>query len=176
MLGCSLIDYFTKFKITSRWIIEPLGFAYGIIVTKYVDNIKHWIVTQWLFKSIVLLATAGLVGIAYLKFKSVIFWGDYVLKIILQITIIIFIFTVIGKIKVGNKLNEFLGSISYEVYLLHPVAFALVASINEGIMNSGIFIVVSLLITIIAAYFLNVLGKFIDKMLIEIGGQLNERE
>lgn len=170
VLGCSLIDYFTEFKITSRWIVEPLGFAYGIMAAKYPDEIKKWIGKKWFIKSTTLLAISGLIGIAYLKFKPVVFWGDYALKIVLGIMITTFILTVIGKIKVGNKINAFLGSISYEVYLLHHAVFAFIMAMDSHTMNSGLFVVVSVCVTILVAYFLKMLCKPINKKLSNIGG------
>lgn len=89
-----------------------------------------------LINIIVLMVMSGLIGIAYLKFKPVVFWGDYVLKRILRIMITTFIFTVIRKVKVGNKINEFLGNISYEIYLFYHAMFVLVMAMDLQAMNS----------------------------------------
>lgn len=173
VFGCSLIDYFTELKITSRWIVEPLGFAYGIMAAKYAEELKKWIKKKWFIKSFVLMVVSGLIGIAYLRFKPVVFWGDYVLKIILGAMITAFIFTVIGRVKVGNKINHFLGDISYEVYLLHQAIFALIMAMDSYTLNSGLFVVISVFITIIAAFFLKMVCKSINKMISSIGGQIN---
>ena len=147
---CSLIQRFTGFHIMWIWIVEPLGFAYGIIAAKCSDEIKEWINKNWIQKAIVLMSVSAVFGVAYLKLKPIPIIGDYVLKIILGISIIAFMFTFIGKFKVGNRANTFLGSISYEVYLLHGAAFTLLQIIDRNkVMNSGVFIVCSILITLI---------------------------
>lgn len=162
VFGCSLIDYFTEFKIISRWIVEPLGFAYGILAAKYANEIKKWIGKKWHIKSIVLMVISALIGIAYLKFKPYVFWGDYALKILLGIVITTFIFTIIGKVKVGNKINGFLGSISYEVYLTHLIAFSLVSRMLSGV-ESGIYISVSIIVTMMLSVSVHWLKKLIMK-------------
>ena len=85
VLCFSLIDYFTDFKITSKWVVEPLGFAYGILAAKYADRIKAVIRERWFVKSICLMVLSAVTGVAYLKFKTVHIWGDYLLKIALGI-------------------------------------------------------------------------------------------
>ena len=170
VIVCSLIDYFTEFKITSRWIVEPLGFAYGILAAKYAEEIKSRIKVRWIEKSIALMFLSGILGIAYLKYKPVFFWGDYILKTVLGMSITWFIFTAIGKFKVGNKVNNFLGKISYEVYLLHYAVFSLMRALVSQTMNSGIYVIVSILLTLVLSICLKRICKpFINK-LSDIGG------
>lgn len=151
--GCSLIDRLTNFKITSIWIVEPLGFAYGIILANHEDQIKKRINQRWGIKSIALLLLSVVAGIAYVKLKLIYFWGDYLLKIVLGVTMMSFIFTVLGRVRVGNSINSFLGYISYEIFLMHGTAFSLLSMI--GIHNSGVFICSSILITILISFLLN---------------------
>lgn len=166
----SLVDYFTSFKITSRWIVEPLGFAYGIIAAKYSASIRRWLNKKWIAKTIILMVVSGLLGLSYLKFKPVVFWGDYLLKLILGIAITAFIFEGIAKLKVGNKANSFLGGISYEVYILHHGVFALLIALSGGDMNSGVFICGAVLITILAACLLEKICSPMIKGINKIGG------
>lgn len=157
----SLIEYFTSLKITSIWIVEPLGFAYGILAAKYSEKIREWFSNNWLSKVLSLMIAAGVLGVAYLKFKPVFFLGDYLLKIVLGIAITSFMYAVVSKLKVGNKVNTFLGNISYEVYLLHGSIFGIVIMMNSGI-NSGMFIILSLVLTIVFAEGLKVVsGKIL---------------
>lgn len=153
----SLIDRLTDIKITSIWIVEPLGFAYGIIAAKYRNKIIEWLNEKWLAKCIGFMMVSGVLGIVYLKFKPVVFWGDYLLKIILGIAITIFIFALVEKFEVGNKVNGFLGGISYEVYLLHGSAFSIAMML--GISDSGVFICSAIIITILLSTCLKMLCK-----------------
>jgi len=156
--ACSLIDRLTIIKITSIWVVEPLGFAYGIIIANHKNDIERWLKKRWLLKTACLLIASGLLGVAYLKYKPVLFIGDYLLKIVLGIAITAFIFSFIFKFRVGNSVNNFLGKISYEVYLIHGGVFALLMAVFDRI-NSGVFIATSVAVTIIIATLLNRLSK-----------------
>lgn len=151
----SLIDYFTEFKVTSRWIVELLGFAYGIIAADHSDRNRECLNKNWIGKCIALMIIAGVMGISYLKFKPILFWGDYLLKIVLGIVILAFMYETASMLKVGNKINRFLGNISYEVYVLHYGVFLLLIALTGNNLNSGAFVVSAVVITIALAVVLN---------------------
>lgn len=117
---------------------------------------------KWLIKCGIFLTLSTFLGIAYLKFKPVAIFGDYLLKIVLGIAIMTFMFEVVAKLKVGNKVNSFLGNISYEIYLLHGGVFALIAAVDTN-MNSGFFVITSVVVTIILAFVVNRVCKPIVK-------------
>lgn len=167
---CSLIDYFTELKITLIWIVEPLGFAYGIIAARYSEQFKKWIGARNFVKAITLLIVSLFLGLAYLNFKSVPFWGDYILKICLGIFITAFIFTFIGKIKIGNKVNTFLSDVSYEVYLLHRAVFALVMAVGYVGINSGLYVLVAVCVTVVMSYGLKALCRPVIQKFVKVGG------
>lgn len=161
---CSLMGRFTELKITSRWIVEPLGFAYGIIAAEYSDKIRKWMKKKWLPKCAILMVVSMALGIAYLKMKPIAIFGDYILKILLGLAMTSFIFEAISCLTVGNKVNSFLGDISYEVYLLHRGVFAVLAIINTGI-NSGLYVILSILLTVAFAFLLNKVSRPIIRLL-----------
>ena len=97
-------------------------------------------------------------GLCYLKFKPVVFWGDYLLKIVLGLFLLAFLLFVNTKINFGNKLSAFLGRISFEVYLTHGLVFRILDNLMPGV-NSGVFILMSLLITVI----LSAVEKYINQ-------------
>lgn len=160
----SLVERLTPLSVNLGWVVEPLGFAYGIIAANYADAIRCWTHERWLGKAAALGALSAALGVAYLKYKPVPVLGDYLLKIALGMAITAFVFQLIARIRVGNRVNRFLGGISYEVYLLHRPAFALVAAIAAGGMKlgSGAFIALALAITIVLAFGLK---KLCDAML-----------
>ncbi len=163
VLCFSLIDYFTDFKVTSKWVVEPLGFAYGILAAKYADRIKAVIRERWFVKSICLMVLSAVTGVAYLKFKTVHIWGDYLLKIALGIMITAFMYELISNLKVGNKINRFIGSISYEVYIMHRGVFALMIFVFGYTLNSGLYVVASVILTLILAFILKMVCDSVIK-------------
>ena len=162
VLSFSLIDYFTSFKITLIWVVEPLGFAYGILAENCAESIRKWMGTQWMKKSICIGIVSCILGVAYLKFKPIFFLGAYLLKLLLGIAITLFIYEMLNKFKVGNKINAFLGSISYEVYILHGTVFLMLMRLNKE-WNSGLYIIIAIAVTVILAWLL----KQISSMLIK---------
>ena len=112
VVSCSLIDRLTPLKLTLIWPTESLGFAYGIILFHYLDRLKKWSGEGWLAKSGYLILLGGITGSAYLKFKTVEFWGDYCLKIFLGIVLLTLMLHLTVRMIIGNKVNIFLGEIS----------------------------------------------------------------
>jgi len=167
--GISLGGYFTPIKISKIWIVEPVGFAYGILVANYAKQIIVWIRKKWFINSLCLMILSLICGVAYLWFKPVVFYGDYFLKLVLGIMITAFIFTLLGKLRVGNKVNFFLGTISYEVYLLHSDIFNIIRFIFETKpIDSGLYIIISLTLTIICSAILWWITKLVNTNLIRV--------
>ena len=101
-------------------------------------------------------------GLLYLKFKVVAFWGDYLLKILLGCAITLFILFLNMKIAIGNKALDFLGKISYELYLSHSMIIFL---LSRGMPNlsSGVFVVLALAFSIIVSAILHLISEAIIK-------------
>lgn len=165
VISFSLISKLTGFEITLGWIVEPLGFAYGIIAARFVNEIKALLQKQYVTKCVFLILASGALGVMYLKFKPVFFWGDYILKIALGIFITALIFVIISKFKVGNAINGFLAGISYEVYILHRTVYLFFDAVTKDRLESGVFILLSLIVSIILAHALKKLCKPIVKLL-----------
>lgn len=115
-----------------------------------------WKVLLWGILSLVL-------GIAYLRFKPVFFYGEYLLKIVLGFVIITFLFTVSSQRKFGNKVINHLGDISYEVYLSHGFIMHLLSSIFPQ-LPSGLFILLTVITTVVFSTFVHSIGKPIVKL------------
>lgn len=145
----SLAVYLRKPE-TTTWCPEVLGFAWGILLGRWMDRFRIWLGRGWALKTFGLcLLSAGL-GVAYLQCKRIPFWGDYVLKILLGMGILGFVLALNTKISIGNPVSRKLGAVSYEVYLLHgAVFFALERSFPE--LDSGVFILAGLLGTVLLA-------------------------
>lgn len=60
------------------------------------------------------------------------------------------------KIRLGNKITTFLGSISYEIYLVHRLVLDI---LGYRIENKYIFIIVSIIGSIILAYLFSIILK-----------------
>ena len=63
------------------------------------------------------------------------------------------------KIRLGNKITTFLGSISYEIYLVHRLVLDI---LGYRIENKYIFIIVSVIGSIILAYLFSTISKIME--------------
>ena len=131
---------------TTTWCPEVLGFAWGILLGRWKNRFTGWTDKGWLAKNAGLCLLAGILGVGYLMGKGIPFWGDYVLKIVLGMAILGLILGLNTKISIGNRVSRLLGAISYEVFLLHDVSFFMLEKVFPG-LNSGVFILMSLLVT-----------------------------
>lgn len=100
---------------------------------------------------------AVLLGVTYLKYKPVEFLGDYLLKVTLGMAILLFMLSLNSRISIGNKVSGFLGNISYEIFLLHGMAFSLI-SWAAAELDSGRFILVSITITVLLSVWIKTAG------------------
>lgn len=145
----------------ATWCPEIFGFIWGIVLFRFRDRFLSFIKNKWAAKCIIICLIAGVLGVGYLKLKTVVFLGDYLLKILLGVAITAFILALNAHIYIGNKTSCFLGTISFEVYLLHNIVFSLLEN-TAGIQSSGAFILASLVVTVIIAYFIKCICGFID--------------
>lgn len=146
------------------WCTEVLGFVWGILLAEHYDRIKSFFTRNWLKKAILSCLISLVLGVLYLKCKPFVFWGGYVLKIILGISILIFILILNSRIKLGNPVISFLGEISFEVYLTHPDVFYFVETLLPD-LDSGVFIVVSMITTVLFAAMVHKLSLMLLKRL-----------
>lgn len=103
-------------------------------------------------------------GVAYLKYKGVFFWGEYLLKIVLGVTIITFLFILSSKRTFGNKACFFLGGISYEVYLSHGLVMRVLDNVAPN-LSSGAFILTTVILTVVYSTIIHSIDKPIVRMI-----------
>lgn len=149
---------------TAGWCFERMGLVWGILLNRYYQPFVKWMDSHRCIKAVLLCVVSAVLGIAYLKYKMVWFWGAYLLKIVLGLFIILFLFTASSNRKIGNRFGLWLGNISYEVYLCHGmVREFLTYAMSE--LSSGMFILTTVIATLILSYFVHSIDKIIVKKL-----------
>lgn len=154
----SILTKFTPISVFQIWPTESLGFAWGILLFRYKNSLVDILEKQQLMSIILTLISSVGLGVAYLLWKETVFFGDYLLKIALGISLILFIFSISIKLSFEKKPIQFLGNISYEIYLLHGVIMTYLAIIT-GDIPSGYFILLTYLFTIMASVIVFSLAK-----------------
>lgn len=165
IIGYSVGRYYLKhigIVTATIWPTEIYGFLWGILLASIFSRIQNIENINWFRNSALVCVAALFLGLMYLKFKTIIFWGDYLLKIVLGIAIVGFILLLNMRVSIGNKALDFLGNISYELYLSHSFVISL---IKYGMPNvrSGMFILITLTGSIVLSAFLHSISAFILK-------------
>lgn len=168
VLLSSLYSYFfieAEVSANSGWPFERMGLIWGVLLYRHFDCIKEWMNKNRWVKVALLTVVGGILGVAYLKFKTVYFWGEYLLKIILGLALIMLLFIATSNRHFGNKASYWLGDISYEVYLAHHAVMAALAVWLGSAVDSGEFILLTVVCTFVIATIAHEAGKPIMKQL-----------
>lgn len=139
----SLYLYFfiaAEVSAQSGWCFERMGLVWGVLLYRYFDKVVAWMNKHHHIKVAILFVLGGILGVAYLKYKVVYFWGAYLLKIVLGFVLLLLLFTGTCRMKIGcNPFSQWLGDISYEVYLCHGMIMGVLAYYLPQ-LESGLFV------------------------------------
>lgn len=150
----SIVSYI----LDGRWSVEALGFLFGILLASYKKRILEFFEIKWLLKCIITGMVCLAIGVLYRYTKYIVFWGDYVIRAFLGVAITLFMLQCLVKYSIGNSVNRFLGKVSFEVYLLHGIVFSVLAQTGV-IKESGVYIFLSILITVLLSVAVNFIGR-----------------
>lgn len=152
----SLLLYFLTVYVDGRhgtnWCFERYGLIYGLGLFAFFPAVKKWTGHSTLPKLIVAGIVSAVLGLLYVKgYKNMYFWGEYVLKIALGLSMVVTVLLLTRRLQIGNKITSFLGSISYEIYLSHGWVMYLLAHYFPE-MRSGEFIIATYFVTIMFSF------------------------
>ena len=150
------------------WPTEVYGFIWGLLLAKGFEGFRIAAGKKWIISSVVCCGVALLLGVLYLKFKPVVFFGDYILKIVLGLAITLFVLLLNSKISLGNKIISFIGEISYETFLVHWLVTEFVTKVFGGV-SSGVFILLTIVLTLMVAFVVHKLSELVIKCLSRVG-------
>ncbi|MCK9156329.1 MAG: acyltransferase [Paludibacteraceae bacterium] len=141
----------------SGWCFERMGLVWGILAFSFFPLLKNFV--KFSFKSVAIVGMLCLLlGVAYLKYKYVYFYGEYLLKIVLGVVIVLFVFMLTSRLTLGNKIILFLGDISYEVYLTHGFIMYVLSRLFPS-LTSGVFVVLTVAATILFSSIIHMVDK-----------------
>lgn len=156
----SLFAYFFAEHLPFSWAVEAFGFIYGMLLALYKEQIYGLLNKKFMLKLSALAVLSLVFGVAYLKFKGIYFFGSYLLRLFLGLFIVLFILAINTRITFSNPASLFMGRISYEVYLIHAFVFDMISA-HMPTLESGVFILSGIIITVVLSIAVSCLGKFI---------------
>lgn len=145
---CQYLLFEAEIIKDAGWFSERIGLIWGVFLYRHYAKIVIWMESSRMIRIIILTLTGALMGISYLKFKMVFFWGEYLLKILLAFVLLLLLFTITSNRRFGDYISNWLGRISYEVYLSHGMMMSIISYILPKDFNSGLFILISVIITL----------------------------
>ena len=142
--------------LDNPWYGSTLCFNIGLFYGEYKEKINDFFWKNFWIKNIFCMGImlAGILGF-FLEDKS--FWGNVLFRSIASTFWILWLISSLQRINFSSKLCNFLGSFSYEIYLIHPVVILLLS----GITQPFIFSVLCLAITIMIAWLYHKLLRLI---------------
>lgn len=147
------------------WPVPCLGFIYGMLIADNRTQIIGILNKQKIVdaKTILLILASIAIG-GYAKAKHIFFWGSYVLRAFLAIVLIVLLIKITAHIRFESKAALALGTISYEVYLSHVIVIELFTSYC-GSLNSGMYVVGVVVVTLVLSY---IIHKVDQKIIVQL--------
>lgn len=139
------------------WPYERMGLVWGLLLFSCFPVICSWLRRKRIVKLAVVAVICLFFGILYLQYKTVFFWGEYLMKLVLGLSLIAFLFLLSQNRSFSNVFSRFFGDISYEIYLLHSFVYLALESVLPA-LGSGLFILLSLVITILFSFLIHILA------------------
>jgi peptidoglycan/LPS O-acetylase OafA/YrhL len=151
VVGSSLFLYLSSPDANNSaemgWCYERMGLVWGLLLFLFFAKIADFMNSRWFAKTLTLGFFSLVLGVAYLMTKTVWFYGEYLLKIVLGLVIVAFVLFLSRKRSLGNAVVNHLGAVSYEIYLSHELMMRVIAYLLPSV-SSGVFLVLTMTATI----------------------------
>lgn len=152
IVGSSLWSYFYgEDNVThtlSGWPYERLGLLWGLIIYRYKGTLERLLTSRHRRRQMLVTGLmCAILGVAYLRYKAVWFTGEYCVKILLGVAIIMLLFELSHGRRYFNAATRFLGNCSYEIYLSHGIVMKTLAILLPT-LSSNLFLALTFGLTI----------------------------
>lgn len=137
-----------------HWPTQALGFAYGALLAQYFPSFKRWLQRGYWIKLSAITVCAGASTFMYAVVKPPIGeFANVVLQNIMVLLLILWVFLLTFRLKVGNAASKYLGNISYDVFLYHGLVQGLLKSLDGASsrvnFSSGVFLLLMMVFSIL---------------------------
>lgn len=172
-LGYSIGGFFLGYKlhlpvIGLKWYPESLGLTLGIIIAYHYDRINLFFKRNIALKTVIMFAVAFFLKYSYTHYiYKYYFIGNYIYRMLMGISVIVFITLLLTHIKLGNPLSTKLGDLSFEIFLYHGLFLQWLITLPVQ-WTSNTYIMAVIVCTVSTAIIMNKIGVFIIKRLISI--------
>lgn len=138
------------------WCISIYAFNFGVIWAKYKEELDSFF--RYKFEQKYILAFFALIICVLVQeflLKNVDVFYDIFKHLITSSFLILVSVLTMMKIELNNKIWNFVGVISYEIYLLHGFVYIFLKNNTFAIKNDLIYEIVAFIVTIILSYLIH---------------------
>lgn len=143
------------------WYGSNLCFPLGILIANNQELFEKWSKKNKFIKTTFLICLLFISIVLFYILPDHNIIGSIIGRNIAAVCFTIFVIIILFKIKIGNKLTKYLGSISFEIFLIHPLVIyffhSSIINIKSNLLYAWLVIIISL--------FLSCLIKQIDQRL-----------
>ena len=156
------------------WYQTSFVFILGIIFSSYEENILKFI--KKYYPIILMLSLTFFIVLA--KHKWEIYWltpslkTEFLLVAVLSFLFIVSFFVLAQKLKINNKTLDFLGKISFEIYMAQGALMLILRNDRYAVRNDLLWSVFVLIGSLLSAFLLNKLFSFILKKYLNFTARL----
>lgn len=149
-----------------HWPTQALGFCYGALLTQYLPMFSHWMKRRYWFKLSAITVFAAFFTFIYAVIEPAISeFASVILQNIMVLFLILWVFMITFRLKLGNFASKYLGSISYDIFLYHGLVQVLMKSLDENSvrvnLSSGVFLLLMMLFSILLSAATHVVNSYI---------------
>lgn len=149
------------------WYGSNLCFPLGIFVANNMEVFEKWNKKKGKLKTLVLvlLLFISIVLFYILPEHSIV--GSLLGRNLAAVCFTLLVINVLSKLQIGNKLTKFLGDISFEVYLIHPLVISCLHSSIIYIKNDLIYAWLVIALSVLFGYLLKQIDQGIKSKYIK---------
>lgn len=139
VLGLCLVGYCIicfNLNLHSSFTASIAAFALGVIWNRIDRRMITWIRERYYLKSLIILGTFGIMFFGRLVLSAKGLNNEIVQLVLRNFISVLFIFVLIAvtqKVQFTGKVLEWLGNISYELYIVHYVLLSMLSSLNPDV-------------------------------------------
>lgn len=149
--------------VSNPWYGSTMCFPLGLLAGEYEKPFMRWC-NIGRYKNVVLLLILGCSITMFFILPERSFLGAVVSRNISSVCFVLLVLILLQKIRVGNSASRFLGKISFEVFLIHPLVIQIYHSDLVYLKNNIIYVIAVIITSILLGLLLNALVKAIKEM------------
>lgn len=136
------------FKIDNPWYGSSLCFPLGIL---YAQRERKWneiLLKHYFIKNVVLLSGCGICIIAFFILGNSSMIGNPIARNLAAVSFCMWVLSILQKVRIEYRSLCWLGKISYEIFLLHPVWIVIV---GRYVTKPWSYIILVIILTLVSA-------------------------